>query len=1387
VCGAEVISYKELDERANKLARHLRQMGVGAEVRVGVLMRRSTDLVVSLLAVLKAGGVYVPLDAEYPLERLSLMLEDSGAAVLLTQGELSDRVPSYWGQVVVVDEEWAEIEGHSGERLEEEEAEEMGGERLAYIIYTSGSTGEPKGVMVEQRAVARLVLNTDYVSLSPSDRVAQISNSSFDAITFELWGALLNGAQLVVIDKETVLDLRRFASALTANQITAMFMTTALFNQLAHTQADVFKSLRYVLFGGEAADAGSVRLVLSGGKPAHLLNAYGPTENTTFSTWHEVIELDKEATSVPIGQPIANTTAYVLDEHYRLTPEGMEGELYLGGEGVARGYLNRPSLTAERFVSDPFSTEPGARLYRTGDVVKRTAGGNLEFVGRRDGQVKVRGFRIELGEIQAVLRTHQLVNEAAVIASGEGADKRLVAYVACEGGAEAGGGVRWRDYLSTRLPDYMVPQSFVCLDALPLTPNGKVNRKALPEPDFARAGAGDEAATLTPVEEMLAGLVCEVLGAQSVGLDDDFFELGGHSLLATQLMSRVRDTFEVEIALRQFFESPTVGELARQIEAARAAGRHAEQVPPVVPVERTEHLPLSFAQRRLWFINKLEPGSALYNVSAAVRLTGSLDVESLARSLSEVVRRHESLRTHFAEINDREPVQIIEPPAPLRLTRVDLSGETHEAREAEAARLIEQEAQRPYDLSTGPLLRISLIRLDEGEHILAVMMHHIISDGWSMGVLVREVAALYSAFVEGQPSPLAELEVQYADFAAWQREWMSGEVLELELQYWRRRLAGAAVLELPADHPRPAKPSFRGAKHAFTLPADLSEAVRALSRREGATLFMTLLAAFQTLLHRHTGQTDIVLGTDVANRNRAATEPLLGFFVNQLVLRTDLSGNPNFRELLGRVRGVTLDAYAHQDLPFDKLIEALRPDRKVSLTPLFQAKLVLQNAPMPPLELPGLTLAPIDNGNASETAKFDLLLTLMDTKEGLCGVFEYSSDLFESATIERLAASLEVLLGDITARPEANIDELEIFSEAEKARRELQKKEREAAGFKKFKSVRPKAVSLSQKELVKMGTIPGAGRDLPLLIEPAVENVDVNLVNWVRTNIESVEKNLMRHGGILFRGFDIANEEKFGQFTDAIDLKLMRYAEGATPRTELGNKIYTSTEYPADQSISLHNELTYVITWPMRILFCCAQAPEYRGETPIADVRRVYDRIDPKIIARFAEKGWMLVRNFGDGLSLPWQTSFHTTEESEVEAYCRRSRIECEWKDGGGLRTRQVRPAVARHPRTGESVWFNHVAFWHVSSLEESVREAMLAIFPEDELPYNTYYGDGTVIEDSVVEEIRAAYREETVEFAWERGDVMLLDNMLVAHGRSPYRGERRILAAMGDGYGLDD
>ncbi|MET0623054.1 MAG: condensation domain-containing protein, partial [Pyrinomonadaceae bacterium] len=866
----------------------------------------------------------------------------------------------------------------------------------------------------------------------------------------------------------------------------------------------------------------------------------------------------------------------------------------------------------------------------------------------------------------------------------------------------------------------------------------------------------------------------------------NFFELGGHSLLATQVISRVREAFKVEAPLRAVFEHPTVRGLAGEIEsrlsnAGRAAGR---PLTASAKGEGEEPIPLSFAQQRLWFLDQFEPGSSAYNMPVAVRLFGRLDTAALERSLSEVIRRHEALRTTFSAERG-EPVQIIHQPHPVEMPLFDLSQTGAEEREREALRLVAEEAQKPFDLTSGPLLRAGLVRLGAEEHIALLTMHHIVSDGWSMGVLLSEVVTLYEAYSAGRESPLAELPIQYANYATWQREWLRGEVLEEQLSYWRRQLAGVpALLELPTDYPHPQSPTYSGAEQSFNVGAEVTEGLKGLSQREGVTLFTVLLAAWQVLLHRYTGQEDIVLGTDVANRTRGETEGLIGFFVNQLVLRTDLSGNPTFVELLGRVREVVLGAYSHQDLPFEKLVEALKPDRALSRTPLFQAKIVFQSAPtQPPPPPAGLRLSRVEVGGEVKTTKFDLLLDMSEEGEGgLTGSLAYTTDLFAPASIERMAGRFRALLANVVAHPEARIGSLDFLTSDEKRQRSVEKRKREESKKQMFKNIKPSAIA------VPSGPPAGdlqPGRALPLLVQPPAAGVE--LAEWFKDNAAYVDEKLLERGGILFRGFGLKTQEEFEQFLDATGVELMRYTEGATPRTELGHKVYTSTEYPADHTIALHNELTYVMTWPRKIWFCCLHPPAHRGETPVADVRRVYERIPAEIRERFREKGWMLVRNFYEELSLPWQTSFHTDDRAEVEGYCRQARISCEWKSDNWLRTQQVRPAVTHHPRTGETLWFNHVAFWHVSSLGGPVREAMLSMFGEGDLPYNTYYGDGSRIEDEVVAEIRAAYEEETVRFPWQKGDVLMLDNMLVAHGRSPYTGARRVVVAMGEPFTRTD
>jgi amino acid adenylation domain-containing protein len=1019
VWGEEELTYRDLDARANQLAHHLVRLGVGPDARVGVLLERSAELIVSILAALKAGGAYVPLDPGYPAERLRLMMRDSGVRVLLTRSRLPEVGEA--GQLDIVHLDQA-ADALASEPIEAPRSGAIA-ENLAYIVYTSGSTGLPKGIMVGHRQVVQLVVETDYVRLRPGDRVAQASNASFDALTFEAWGALLNGATLVGIPQDVLLSPIALRGMLREQRVTTIFLTTALVNQLSHEVPDIFAPVREVLFGGQAVDADSVRRLMKAGRPRRLLHMYGPTETTTFCLYQEVEHVAEDALTVPLGHATGNQRIYLLDPALNPVPVGVPGEAYVGGGGVARGYLERPGLTAERFVPDPFSAEPGARMYRTGDRMRWRGERTLEFIGRVDEQVKIRGFRIEPAEVESALSTHPAVREAWVIVREDRpGDRRLVAYVVGEVEVE-----EVRAFLRGSLPEYMVPAAVVVLERLPLTPNGKVDRRALPAPEY---GAEESyVAPRTPVEEVLAGVWAEVLGTARVGVEESFFELGGHSLLATRVVSRIRAVFGVELPLRALFEGPTVAELAVRVEEMRRADLPA--LPPVVPTERTGALPLSFAQERLWFLDRLEPGSTAYNVPMAWRLGGVLDQAALERSLSEIVRRHEALRTTFTAV-DGSPVQVVAAFRGFALPVEDLSGWSEADREAEVRHRAAEEARRAFDLSAGPLFRAALLRVDAQDHVLLLSMHHVVSDGWSMGVFFRELSALYAAYREGRESPLPELAVQYADYAVWQREQLAGEVLDRQLSYWKEQLAGAPdLLELPTDRPRPPVRSYQGATVPVELSLDLLERLQALGRSEGATLYMTLLGAFQVLLSKYGGGEDVVVGSPIAGRTRREVEELIGFFVNTLVLRTDLSGDPSFREVLRRVREVTLGAYENQDVPFEKLVAELQPERSLSHSPLFQATFALQTADGRGGALPGLDVSGI--GAELAGAKFDLSLYLTATSRGLRGEMTYSSDLFDPGTIERMVGHLERLLEQVAADASVRLTQLDLLGDAERA------------------------------------------------------------------------------------------------------------------------------------------------------------------------------------------------------------------------------------------------------------------------------------------------------------------------------------------------------------------
>jgi amino acid adenylation domain-containing protein len=1042
IAEGETLTYAELNRRANALAQRLRDAGAGPEKLVGLHLERSPEMVVALLATLKAGAAYLPLDPDYPAERLSFMLADSGAAVLLTQSHLVGQIDAQVPSVLVVDTLALDVAA-------DDFVSGAIAENLAYVIYTSGSTGAPKGVMVEHRNVLNhaRALSAE-MGIGPGDRILQFISLSFDAAGEEFYPALLSGAALVLPGRAQALIGPELPAFCEQHGVTILHMPAAVWHTIVDDllvrDVGFTAPVRLLTLGGDAPDP--ARLAAFGqllGRDIPFLNLYGPTEATITTTLYRTTTGTRTA-RLPIGRPIANARVYVLDKTGQPAPVGVPGEIHIGGAGVARGYLNRPELTDERFVPDPFANpaNPVRRMYRTGDLGRWLPDGNLEFLGRADNQVKIRGFRVEPGEIEAALKREPGVREAVVLPWEAGAaGKRLVAYLVPANGGELDPPAL-RASLRGHLPDHMIPSAFVSLPALPLTTSGKLDRAALKtvtaaELEDLSLGTAAYEAPRTPDEELLAGIFGQIVGASRIGINDSFFDLGGHSLLATRLASRIREVFGVELALRDLFESPTVAGIAARIAAARS-DEATVPAPPIAPAPRPDNpadgLPLSFAQQRLWFLDQLEPGNLFYNIPTVLRLRGLLDVPALTDALNAIVCRHEVLRTTFVA-KSGVPRQVIAPALALDVPVTDLRAMPAGEREARALEIAREEIRRPFDLAAGPLLRARLIELADDERIAVLTIHHIVADGWSMGVFVAELAKLYEARANGEAN-LSPLPVQYADYALWQRAWLEGSPLERQLDYWKKQLTGApARLDLPTDRPRPAVQSSNGRTHTFRFSPELSQGLARLSQSQGVTLFMTLLAGYQALLARYSGQGDVVVGSALANRQQAEVEPLIGFFVNTLVFRTRSDGNPTFKELLARVRETALGAYAHQDVPFEMLVdtlmrEGIQPERSLSHSPLFQAALSLQNVPVPVRELPGLTLEPvnIDKGIAG----FDMLLQVTETPDGLACAWEYNSDLFDASTIERMAGHLQTLFAAAVADPAQPVATLPLLTETER-------------------------------------------------------------------------------------------------------------------------------------------------------------------------------------------------------------------------------------------------------------------------------------------------------------------------------------------------------------------
>ncbi|HEY0734321.1 MAG TPA: amino acid adenylation domain-containing protein, partial [Herpetosiphonaceae bacterium] len=1072
--GDQTLSYAELNRRANQLAHYLQRRGVGPEVPVALCLDRSLELVVAVLGILKAGGAYVPLDPTSPPDRLAFLLTDTAAPVLLTQQHLLSRFAHIDAlgdrpEAICLDADWPAI-AHEPDHNPQVEVEP---EHLAYIIYTSGSTGKPKGVMIQHGSLAHYNRSAHLVyGLEPKDRALQFASISFDASAEEIFPTLTSGATLVLRTDALMESVPHLIQAVRDWELTVLNFPTAYWHELVATMGRTNIALpacvRLVIIGGERAMPERVAQWLQQiGHGVQLINSYGPTEGTVVATVCDLStrdDMESLAGEVPIGEPLAHVSSYILDADGQPVPIGSAGELHIGGLGLARGYLRRPELTAEKFIPDRFSDTSGSRLYKTGDLVRQTPDGSIEFLRRVDRQVKLRGFRIELGEIEAALAQHPDVAQAVVIVRDETrGEKRLVAYVTKEqknkrtkeqenleasgepGSRTTGGhpalGSQLREFLAQRLPAYMIPSAFVQIEQFPRTASGKIDWRQLPAP-----GRVDREVPLvaprTALEQALAQIWAEVFGLKQVGIEHNFFELGGHSLAAMQVLARLREQLDQDLTLSILFKAPTIALLAQALER----GDRGPAQPQTLAIRRIPHdvpLPLSFSQERVCFLQQLDPTSVAYHAYALVDFKGQLSHRLLEQALTEVVRRHEILHTTFHH-DQGIFTQSVRSPYPVTVPVLDLRTIAAELRAAEAERLIVEECQRPFDIARLPLVRWTLLQLADDEYILVQVEHHLLHDGWSLARLLYEIKTLYTAFFHGQPSPLPQLDIQYADFAAWQHEWVKSPMAQRQIAYWKQRLAGsAAILELPTDRPRPATQTFRGDVHRVQIPALVGEQLAAFSHQHGATLFMTMLAAFKALLYRYTGQTDLLVGSAIANRRLRDAEEVIGMIVNNVVLRTEVTDALSFQELLIRVRDTVLEDYEYQDLPFEKVVEAVQPERDLSYNPLFQVMFSFHDSPMPHMDLP--EVAGTIRYPHNRSAKFDLNIVVMPQadqgrlQQGLerdsqiMMEWEYNTDLFDHGTIARMIEHYQTLLLGAIAAPEQPLWRLPLLTDKERS------------------------------------------------------------------------------------------------------------------------------------------------------------------------------------------------------------------------------------------------------------------------------------------------------------------------------------------------------------------
>ncbi|WLG21280.1 amino acid adenylation domain-containing protein [Pseudomonas sp. FP1154] len=1392
VCQGQSLTYAELDHRANSIAHALQAAGAGPETLVALFAERGLALLTMMIATLKVGAAFQALDIQQPHARLAELLDLGEAPLLLVCEHASSTLDYVLPQMrqqptcLIAQALW---QG----REQPPVTYAHNPDQLAYVIFTSGSTGTPKGVMVEQRGMLNNMFGkVPSLGLGEHDRIAQTASAAFDISVWQFLAAPLFGATVHILPDAQAHDPVALLDAVQEQQLTLLETVPALIRgMLQESQAHhTLASLRWLLPTGEALPPALARDWFARFPAIPLMNAYGPAECSDDVAFYPITEAPADdCLHMPIGKPTANNQVFVLDSALRLVPVGVPGELCIGGVGVGRGYLRDPQRTREAFVPHPFQAD--ARLYRSGDIGRMRADGVIEYLGRRDQQVKIRGHRIELGEIENRLMQHPAVDSAAVLALPDARGAlQLVAWYVLDDTANLGGESAQQvlsAYLGQQLASYMVPARWLALAQLPLNANGKVDRRALaalgvPQDETAQAQC---LAPRTPTEQVLAELWQEILGLDTVGVHDDFFAIGGHSLLATQVLSRIRRRLNVNLPLRTLFERGTLEQLAEAVDQQRDAQTEADGNSEIALAPRNQPLPLSYSQQRLWFLDRFEGPSAAYNMTTAIRLRGALDVAALQAALQAVFERHESLRTAF-HLHGDQPCQVISPAPRVDLTPTELSHLDHEEQAQTLQRLINEQAARPFDLQQAPMLRASLLRLGTDDHVLQLVLHHIATDAWSMGILMQELIVGYQARTSGSTPVLPVLPIQFADYAYWQRSETQQRLLARAIDYWRRQLDGAPTLiPLPLDQPRPARPDYQGAALEQRFTPAQAQVLKAYAQQQRATLFMVLLNAFNSLLQRATGTNDFIVGTDLANREHPALEHLIGFFVNVLPIRARLSEGESFDARLQRLREDCLSAFQHQQVPFDKLVEELQPPRTPGINPLVQVLFVMQNTPSGNASLPDLEVEHLVS--RQENSKFDLAVFVEeDEDQGLNVRWVYRTSVLHEPTIQRLEQGFESLLEQIVSPPGQALDnwswrlEGGNASAASLADSSLDeataRSARKQSKLSKLKQTRATAVSQVAHEQVRTRTL-SAGQALPLVIEPLLGDLDP--VHWALQAREWINAQLLTHGGLLFRGFNLPDASAFEQFAQAIEPDLYG-TYGDLPKNKSGKNIYHSTPYPEQHMILFHNESSHLPQWPRKQWFYCETPAPRGGCTPIVDCRQVLARLPEDIVARFKALGLLYVRHFTDKLDVRWQDFFKTEQREEVERQCLASGMRWEWLGADNLRIAQHCPAIVEHPETLELSFFNQVQLHHTACLEPEVRSNLISLFGPGHLPRNVYYGDGSVIEDAVMQVIGEAYEDCAVRFSWQKGDMVMLDNMLVAHARDPFEGERKICVAMG-------